>query len=219
MIAGPVGPVDPGLRRFQVDRLKNALRRPGMWGGELTIRLFLDAVAFADGLEDVWREEQQALRDRGAFNALGVQGVVAELMPGYDDHPGVAASVYADIAWRHGWLAVDRTLPDTDLQRLLGDRGRDRNLDEVVVAFGAPSVWIGGTNPRFGKALAYAGADRHRPLVCLHFASTYDWHADSPQPESPPVLVAVHHGAGAFQDSFTFTQTGEAYRGNAGPAS
>src|SRR5581483_2056079 len=38
------------LRGFQVDRLNNALLEPSVWGGEITIRLFLDSVAFADGL-------------------------------------------------------------------------------------------------------------------------------------------------------------------------
>lgn len=205
----------PGLdqvRRYHLNRLNEALRRPGMWGGETTIRLFLDAVAFADGLDEVWRQEQQALRDRGAFNALGVQGAVAELMPGYRDHGGVAASVYADIAWRHGWLAVERTLPDADLQRLLDRADQDRNLDEALAEFGSPSVPIGGTNPRYAKTLAYAGSDHGRPLVCLHFASVYDWEGEQPQPDSSPVLVAIHHGEGAFRNGFTFTPAGSAYR-------
>lgn len=203
----------PGLdevRRYHLDRLNEALRRPGMWGGETTIRLFLDAVTFADGLDEAWRQEQQALRDRGAFSALGVQGAVAALMPGYRDHGGVAASVYADLAWRHGWLVVDRALPDADLRRLRDDPGRDRNLDEVLAEFGPPSVWIGGNSPRYSKTLAYAGADRSRSLVCLHFAGV-----DDGQP-GPPQLVAIRHGEGELRDSFTFTPTGAAYRNSAG---
>ena len=63
--AGPDATARPGLdelRRYHVNRLDEALRRPGMWGGETTIRLFLHAVAFADGQDEVWRQEQYALR-------------------------------------------------------------------------------------------------------------------------------------------------------------
>jgi hypothetical protein len=206
------------LRGFQIDRLNDALRRPGMWGGETTIRLFLDMVAFADGLDEAWRAEQQTLRDRGAFNAVGVHGAVTELMPGYRDDGTTVASVYADIAWRHGWLTVDRTLPDPDLGPLRDHPGlwctQDRNLDDVLTDLGPPSVLFGGGNPRYAKTLAYASADRIQPLVCLHFAAAYDW--DTPSAESePPVLVAVRHGEGPFHNSFAFTPAGLAYRSSA----
>jgi hypothetical protein len=45
-----------------------------------------------------------------------VRGAFARILPGYDDD-GAVASVYADIAWRHGWLRVDRVLPDGDHRR------------------------------------------------------------------------------------------------------
>jgi hypothetical protein len=174
----------------------------------------MDAVAFIDGLDEVWQREQEHLRARRAFLPTGVSGGFAAVMPGYHDD-GAVASVYADIAWRHGWFLVDRTLSDTDVQELRDDViewcARDRDLDQVLTELGAPSAWFGGSNPRYPKTLAYATGDRARNLLCLHFDSTYCRDA-SPQEESSPLLVAVRHGEGAFADSFTFTPAGTAYR-------
>ncbi|MEV0570352.1 hypothetical protein [Dactylosporangium sp. NPDC050588] len=204
------------VRRHHLDRLNQALRRPSMWGWEPAIRLLMDDVAFVDGTGELWQQEHDDLRVRGAFNSLGVHGAFTAILPGYRDDGAAVASVYADIAWRLGWLTVDRTLPD-DEHRQLGaetDRwsGRDRRLDEIVAELGPPSVLFGGGNPRYAKTLAYAAASGARGLVCLHFASTYDWNAPQPQPETQPVLVAVRHGTGAFVDTFTFTPAGSAYR-------
>ena len=129
------------VREYQVTRLNHALRRPGMWGGEIALRLLMDAVAFVDGLDEVWQAECEQLRARGAVNPLGVRGAFSEILPEYRDD-GAMASVYADIAWRHGWLKVDRTLSADDFQRLRDEATRwcaqDRYLDEVLVELGAP---------------------------------------------------------------------------------
>jgi hypothetical protein len=202
------------VRGYHLGRLNDALRRPGMWGGETTLRLFLDAVAFVDGRGAVWQQEQDALRDRGAFGALGVRGAFAHVLPGYDDDAAVA-SVYAEIAWRHGWLTVDRVMPTEEHRRLRLDVdwcARDRTLDEVLDELGPPSVRCGGGNPRFSKTLVYAAADPTRGLVSLQFAGTYDWQAPQPQPESPPMLVAVRHGDGLFLETFAFTPAGVGQR-------
>jgi hypothetical protein len=210
------------VRRYHLNRLNDALRAPGMWGHETTIRLFMDDMAFVDGVAETWRQEQQALRDRGAFNALGVRGVVVDLMPRYRDGGSTVASVYAEIAWRHDWLTVDRTLSDRDLAAIRDDPAswcaRDRNLDDVLSNLGPPSVRIGGSNRRYSKTLAYATADRTQHLVCLHFAGLYDWDAPAPQPERAPVLVALRLGDGTFRESFTFTPAGAAYRERTGDA-
>lgn len=208
----------PGLeeiREYHLERLNQALRRPSMWGQETTIRLFMDEVAFVSGMGELWKQDLDELRQRGAFTAAAVSGAFAANLPSYRDHGAAVASVYAEIAWRRGWLAVDRCLPDDEYGRLCaaGDRwsGRDYRLDEIEAELGPPSVLIGGGNPRYAKTLAYAPTARDRGLICLHFASTYDWNAPRSQPE-PPVLAAVRYGAGAFVDSFIFTPAGAAYR-------
>ncbi len=208
--------VQPGLddvRRYLVDKLNRALRRPGMWGTEITLQVLLDAVAYVDGLGEIWRREQDDLTTSGAFTSVGVRGAFAKI--GYDD-TGAVASVYADIAWRRGWLTVDRLLPDVDHHRLRAETApwcaRDRSLDEVLSELGPPSVLCGGGNPRYSTTLAYAAADREQGLVWLYFAATYDWEDPTPQPDSQPVLAAVRHGAGRFVDTFTFTPAGVARR-------
>ncbi|MFI6820612.1 hypothetical protein ACIBJE_06600 [Micromonospora sp. NPDC050187] len=203
------------VRDYHVARLNHALRRPGMWARETTLRLFLDAVAFVDGIDQVWQAECEQLRARGAFTSLGVPGAFARILPGYHDDGAAVASVYADIAWRHGWLTVDRTLSAEDLQRL-GDGvahwcSRDRNLDEVLAEFGSPSVLLGPSDARSSKTLVYA-ANRATGLICLHFVGTHDRNATKPQSESPPALLAIRHGDGVFADTFTFTPTGTVYR-------
>ncbi|SIN45019.1 hypothetical protein SAMN04489832_7372 [Micromonospora cremea] len=186
-----------------------------MWGDEITLRLFMDAVAFVDGLDEVWQAEWKRLEARGAFTSLGVHGAFAKILPNYRDDGAAVASIYAGIAWRLGWLTVDRTLPADDLWRLRDEAirwsARDRDLDEVLAELGAPSVLLGGSNPRYPKTLAYA-ANGATGLICLHFASTYDWNTTQPQSESRPVLLAIRHDDGAFMDSSTFTPTGTAYR-------
>ncbi|MFJ2925607.1 hypothetical protein ACIPIU_11390 [Streptomyces massasporeus] len=65
-----------------VTHLNGALRRPGMYGDEVAIRLYLDAVAFADAAEQAWQQELKDLqtnpprillhrRARGLPRALG----------------------------------------------------------------------------------------------------------------------------------------------------
>lgn len=200
------------IREYHLDRLNQALRRPGMWGGELTIRLFMDTVAFVQGMHESWKADQDELRHRGALTATGVTGAFAAILPGYR-HDGAVASVYAEIAWRHRWLTVDRYLSDEDYRRLRAssDRWRDRDhrQDQIEAELGPPSVLFGGRNPRYAKTLAYVARDAD--LICLHFASTYDWNNPGPEPESP-VLVAVRHGTATFADSFVFSPAATAYR-------
>ncbi|MFD5922279.1 hypothetical protein ACFVYP_36675 [Kitasatospora sp. NPDC058201] len=43
------------VREYLLTQLNGALRRPGMCGGETTLRLYLDAVAFADAAEPAWQ--------------------------------------------------------------------------------------------------------------------------------------------------------------------
>ncbi|WP_329127374.1 hypothetical protein [Streptomyces sp. NBC_01465] len=199
---------------YLVRHLNSALRRPGMYGGEMGIRLYLDAVAFADSAEEACQEELEGLRTRKAFFSTGVSGAFKDLWS--DTHEGSMASVYAEIAHRQGWLALDRTLTAAEyaMLRHSGETWcrEDRHLSDVVTAFGEPSVLFGGTNPRYPKTLAYATDRRDDALVCFHL-----WNGLSPSPTSPtaclrtePVLWAIRAGGTLFTDGFTFTPEGAA---------
>src|SRR3954464_13864879 len=73
---------------------------------------------------------------------------------------------------------------------------QDRTWAEVVSEFGEPSMLIGGTNPFYGKTLAYATRDRRDPMVFFHL-----WNGTEPgdEPSWPPahpqpLLLAVRCG-------------------------
>ena len=62
------------VRGYLLSELNSALRRTGMYGGEMALRLYFDAVAYADEREQDWRRETDLLPDRGAGVSTGVSG-------------------------------------------------------------------------------------------------------------------------------------------------
>ncbi|MFE0463730.1 hypothetical protein ACFW1A_31205 [Kitasatospora sp. NPDC058965] len=201
---------------YLLTHLNDALRRPGMYGGETAIRLYLDAVAFADASEQEWQQELKDLQTRRGSSSTGVRGAFQDLWG--DAHEGAVASVYAEIAHRQGWLQLDRTLTSAEhheIRRVSETWCRqDRLLSDVVTAFGPPSVLFGGNNPNYPKTLAYATDQRDDSLLCFHF-----WNSFAADPSSPsvsihaePVLWAFRHGGTLFTDGFTFTPEGFARR-------
>ncbi|BCJ37087.1 hypothetical protein Athai_45900 [Actinocatenispora thailandica] len=206
--AAPVAVTRPSLaevRQYHLRQLNEALRRPGMWGGEVTILVLMDAMAFVDGLDKIVREETRALRARQAFNSLGVRGGFQDALPGYQGEQEAAASVYAEIAWRYDWLVVDRVIPDEVHERLRTHPAEwcahDRRLDDVLSELGPPSVLCGGYSPCWPKTLVYA-AEAGPGLVSLHFSGSPD--------EPEPILSALRYGDGRFPESFVFTPFGRA---------
>jgi hypothetical protein len=202
---------------YLITRLNGALRRPGMYGSELAIRLFLDAVAFADAAEQAWQKELEGLRTRRALSATGVAGAFLDLWG--DAHEGSVASVYAEIAHRQGWLRLDRTLTSAEhdvIRRVSATWCRkDRLLSDIVTAFGPPSVLFGGNNPNYPKTLAYATDRPDDGLLCFHLWNSF---VPSPSPSSAsvhaePVLWAFRDGGTLlFTDGFIFTPEGSACR-------
>ncbi len=90
--------------------------------------------------------------------------------PDADIH--VAASQFGEDAHRLGRLRLDRTLTRTE-HAVLVDRAvawskHDRSLDEIIAAFGPPSVTFGSPDPDRPKTLGHATADRTAPVVAFH---------------------------------------------------
>ncbi|BBC29081.1 hypothetical protein SGFS_003720 [Streptomyces graminofaciens] len=200
------------VRGYLLAHLNAAMRRPGMYGGETALRLYLDAVAFADAAEQVWQEELKDLQTRVAFST-GVRGAFQDLWG--DTHEGSVASVYAEIAHRQGWLRLDRTLTSSEYDEIRHASEtwcrEDRFLSDVVTAFGPPSVLFGGTNPNYPKTLAYTTDRRDDVLLCFHLWNSFT----SPSPSSScvhaePILWAFRAGGTLFMDGFTFTPEGTA---------
>ncbi|MGW0805421.1 hypothetical protein [Nonomuraea sp. NPDC002799] len=205
-----------GIRAYLKDRLNQALRRPGMFGGETALRLLFDHLAYAEHQEKEWAQALRTLESRGAFNSLGVTGALSSVLP--DSRDDGVASIYAELAHDHGWLQADRTLTTEDhasLRRTLNTwTAHDRTLTEVREEFGPPSVLLGGTNPFYGKTLAYLTEQATEPIIFFHL-----WNGTSGEIETTwhpiydePVLLAVRFGREAFKDTFTFTPEGSRRR-------
>src|SRR5262245_43407511 len=98
------------IRGYLLQQLNSALRRPGMFGGEIALRLYCDAIAFTDRGERLLAEDLSALQSREACTSTGVTGAVERVLGHRAED--VMASVYAEIAHQHAWLTLDGNLPD-----------------------------------------------------------------------------------------------------------
>lgn len=132
-----------------------AVLRPGMWGGEIALRLFLDDLAWIDGSETPRGPAQDALAAMGAFSPAGVTGVFTRMFGGIPaDHLSAVGMVYANLAWAWGYLEPESTLTAGEYARLRRDARKwattaDRAPADAVAEFGEPSLGLPGYNPRF----------------------------------------------------------------------
>ena len=200
------------IQQHFIEGLNHALRRPGMYGGELGLNHKFDAVTYIaeTGDDRIWTKVFEAA---GAWSSIGVTGVVRLLLPG--DATDVVASAYADYAHQQGWLTIDRTLDEReygDLRAGLADYcAADHTEADVLGSFAEPSVRIGGINPRYPSVIGYV--DAGGPIVWF-----YLWNGSNPgEPDSwpvyeEPVLLAVRCGLAPFGASFVFTPEGQAWR-------
>lgn len=204
------------VRAYFVEQLNGALRRPGMYGGELAVRMLIDHLSFVEQRSQAWGEEQHALEQRGAWSAIGVMGAFRRLLPG--DHEDRPSSVYAEFARRQGWLVPDRVLDAASYVALRETvdswAAQDRVWGDVVARFGPPSVLFGGTNPLYGKTLGYLTEEVAEPVVFFHLWNGSDGEAEQswPPAHAEPLLLAVRSGDGPFAETFTFTPEGRRRR-------
>lgn len=217
------------IRAYLRRMFNNALRSPGMYGGERALRLYLDALAFAHGHPDTSREID-TLRKFGAFSNTGVQGAFTALLPGLESsHPAslagglgtMAASVYAEIGHRQGWTDLDRALTADEhaaMTQMLGTWClRDHSMSDLLAVFGSPSLLSGGANPRYPKTLIYAGRSPEVPCLSFHVWNSFE--GMYPQTRyREPMLLAVRREGGSFPGSFTFAPLGEQVRRGPGRA-
>ncbi|CCK24859.1 hypothetical protein BN159_0480 [Streptomyces davaonensis JCM 4913] len=196
-----------------VDQLNLALRRPGMFGGEMALRILIDHLLFVERQPEAIDQQQREWEDRGLWTSIGVAGAFCDLIPGRNYEYGMA-SVYAEFAQRRGWLKPDEVLAAGAYDALRGRvrqwAAEDRTWPDVTVEFGAPSVLFGGSNPLYGKTLGYLSEDPTQPMVVFHLWNGTASETDSwPPDHEQPLLLAVRFGEGPFRRSFTFTPEGE----------
>ncbi|WP_144120084.1 hypothetical protein [Catellatospora sichuanensis] len=198
------------IRQYLHGQVNQALRRPGMYGGEATLYVLLDALAYADGVDAELHREREDLRARWMSLPTGVLGAVEQVFPEHPRPDTAMTSVYAEFAHRVGWLDIDRLLSAAEhgelLARLPGWCTADRTMSDVTAAFGVPSVVFGGTNPHWPKTLIYA-AGPGQPLVCLHLWNEITGpELQTAYPE--PTLLAARIGGRPFDTAFILTPEG-----------
>ncbi|SDK58674.1 hypothetical protein SAMN05421869_1178 [Nonomuraea jiangxiensis] len=204
------------MRDYLVRQLNSVLRRPGMYGGEVSVRLVIDHLLHLERGDEAWAGEQRSLESRGAWTPTGVSGAFRDLIPA--PYESGMASVYSQFARARGWLEADRTLTSDEYDQMRTQIPtwvtRDHSLSEVIDTFGPPSVLLGGNNPYYGKTLGYLTEPADTSMIFFHL-----WNGADPDAEStwPPrcdeaVLLAVRSGMGDFKAGFTFTPEGEKRR-------
>lgn len=206
-----------------VDQLNLTLRRPGMFGGEVALRVLLDHLLFVERQPEAWAELKQVWEEQGLWTPTGPAGAFQAVFPAQVDCCEVA-SVYAEFAQRRGWLKPDRVLTGQEYEALTGRVRRwatvDRTWPDVTAEFGPPSVLFGGNNPLYGKTLGYLTEDPQQSMVLFHL-----WNGSKPGAESwppehgQPLLLAVRFGGDSFRGSLTFTPEGERRRPTDDPCS
>jgi hypothetical protein len=224
-----MSPSGDEIRAYLRRMFNSALRKPDMYGGEMALRLYLDALAFGHGQPDTSRDID-ALRKAGAFSSTGVRGAFSALLPGLaSSHPAslangldtMAASVYAEVGRRHGWTDLDRALtaPEHEAMRQAVPAWcmRDRSMSDLLAAFGSPSLLSGGSNPRYPKTLIYAQQAPEAP--CLSFHVWISFEGMYPHTRyAEPMLLAVRRESVSFAGSFKFAPLGEQARHGLTPA-
>ncbi|WP_327109183.1 hypothetical protein [Nonomuraea glycinis] len=203
------------IHGFLVEQLNQTLRRPGMYGGEAAVRLVIDHLAYVERSEAAVAGHYEAMESCGSFIVTGATEAFSRLIP--DSNEYGMASVYAEFAREREWLWMERLLSADDYATMAGMvepwLKEDRMLSDVLGVFGEPSIFFGGSNPRYGKTLAYASVAPDDPMVFFHLWNGSDPETGAPWPAyDEPVLFAVRRGSGRFDQRFTFTPKGERLR-------
>lgn len=192
--------------------LNSALRRPGMYapghGGVALVEWIMHTLAYLDGLADLGWFRQECER-RDFFSNAGVSGVMRRFLeaPGAHD----VLSVHAEIARNRGWLRPDRPpLPSQEYRdlraRLEEWADRDRTHQDVLEAFGPPTLHLGGSSPLYGKAVGYHCEDPAESTVFFHLWNSMDSGLEQ------PILLATRVGAQDPDRTFRLTPEGERRR-------
>ena len=207
------------IRKHFLDLLNHALPRLGMYGGESVALHFLSELAFIDERDAEFTEHMDTLRTRGAFTSSGVDGAFTRYthLPATDNEIG---SVYAEIAFKMGYLTTDRILNKREFESLRTGlrrtcRVRNFNTQDVIAKFGVPS-WTSGTNPYYPRVFLYLCNEVDHGTIAFDFWNVvhYDRTIEKTCGEygDLPVLRNVRIQGRQFGREFTFTPIGRTIR-------
>ena len=170
------------FRKHLLQTLRFGLQRPGMYGGELFIRIRLDDLAVLDGQEAALEALLDVLRERSFFTSIGVVGWFERRMPGSRDFENEAASVWAWVADQLGYTERSRRLDrgETREVRRFANVIAKTDATSLVVeeAIGAPSFVIGGSGHQ-----VHAYAPRKMGEIWIYF----DYDKDVTRVDSMPL--------------------------------
>lgn len=206
------------VHQYLVDELNSVLRRSTMFGGELALWMVCRHVLYVEGHDhSAWEQEQRGWEVRGASSTTGVAGAMRRHLPA-----GLAesamVSIYAETAHRRGWLTSDHPPRGSEYQAVRTGyhawASQDRTYDDVLEAFGPPSILLGRKNPRYSKTLGYVPASHTEPIIWFHLWNGTDLDAEPTWPPShdQPLLLAAREGEGPLARALIFTPEGERRR-------
>ncbi|MFE0462937.1 hypothetical protein ACFW1A_27155 [Kitasatospora sp. NPDC058965] len=182
-----------------LDLFNAAVRRPESHGGLARLPLLLDALAEDEARPDGthWIPDDNS--------RLTMTTLLRDCYPEPEIH--VVAAEYGAAAHARGWLRLDRTLRTREYTNLVMTAEdwaeSDRTFDDVLQAYGRPSVVFGDPDPRWPKTLGYACGDRAAELAVFHFGEAGD--ARSAR------LLALRGGVGRYGESMGFTPFGHVF--------
>ena len=203
------------IREYFLDLLNSALPRLSMYGEEVVLQYFLSHLAFVDERDTELKAHMETLCTRGAFTSLGVGGAFNQYthLPAQSNEIG---SVYAEIAFKMGYLNTDRILDKNEFATLRSGlrstcRSRNFNTEDVVKEFGVPS-WRSGTNPFYPWTYLYLCNDIDVGMIAFDFWNVvyYDEKAEKTCGTfgDLPVLRNIRIRGDNFSREFTFTPIG-----------
>ncbi|MFI9404055.1 hypothetical protein [Nocardia sp. NPDC052316] len=194
------------MHAYLIDQVNHMLRRLAMYGGEPALWTIFHHLFFLEDADNGMADLHESWRARNAFTPTGVKGALQRHLP--ENLHSALPSMYAEAARQRGWLTMDRALTADEYTSLRAAIdtfvAQDRGWDDVVAAFGPPSVLFGSTNPWYEKTLAYATANKSDPMVFFHLWT--DW--ETRPRDAGPILLAVRSGVGPFAATFSFTPEG-----------
>jgi hypothetical protein len=202
-----------GIHEYALSRLNDVLRKPGMFGGDCAIEIYMDIVNFGHTGLRPGSGIQSILSGSDAWTRLGVRGAFLDYW-GLDSHD-MTASVYAEAARERGWAALDRLLTAGEYETAAKGVSQwckhDRSYSEVLAVYGEPSIHIGGNGGAWPKTLFYASEDKSTPCLSFHL-----WNArDTPSSEplySEAMLLGVRTENPVFMEGFILTPLGHTYK-------
>lgn len=208
------------IRDYLIELLNNALLRLSMYGDESIAMHFSSALAFIDEREPEWEACLSDLKARGALRARGVSGAFHEVTHQWATDNEIA-SVFAEIAFKMGYLKTDRLLDRDEFESLRSGlrstcRSRDFTMEEVLAEFGAPS-WISGTKPYSSCVFVYFCREPDSGSLSFDFWNELDRGTVADKVCGKfgdlPVLRDVRIRGATFAREFTFTPLGRKITG------